>query len=280
MTTATLLAHMVVAYGLKLGHCCLKVILLGEILMPLINCPDCNKEVSDKAGACIHCGCPLNLNGQQQNNSESANSNLRQGVLVACHAKSGGGRIKDIETGAIMSFSPSQVAEKKSLVGYVDQTLYYEKVNGRLKVYAPSDAPSNQNIIHHSTPISKSKNYNERGTSNQTDSEKVTKNYLWYLMVLIIVAGYWISKGTPNPALFFTASNAKEECLLLANENKGSSFMFNSNEITANDTWLKDGKRVVQLLQKDDDRGMNQIMCVYGNGMVQIPSLIEQGRWR
>ena len=99
-------------------------------------------------------------------------------------------------------------------------------------------------------------------------------------MVLIIAAGYWIAKGTPNPALFFAGSAAKEECLRLANENKGSSFMFNSNEITANDTWLKDGKRVVQLLQKDDDRGMNQIMCVYGNGMVQIPSLIEQGRWR
>ena len=27
--------------------------------MPLINCPDCGKEVSDKAKACIHCGCPL-----------------------------------------------------------------------------------------------------------------------------------------------------------------------------------------------------------------------------
>ena len=27
--------------------------------MPLINCPDCGKEVSDRAKACIHCGCPL-----------------------------------------------------------------------------------------------------------------------------------------------------------------------------------------------------------------------------
>ena len=27
--------------------------------MALIKCPDCGKEVSDKAKACIHCGCPL-----------------------------------------------------------------------------------------------------------------------------------------------------------------------------------------------------------------------------
>lgn len=27
--------------------------------MALINCPECNKEVSEKAEVCIHCGCPL-----------------------------------------------------------------------------------------------------------------------------------------------------------------------------------------------------------------------------
>ena len=27
--------------------------------MPLINCPDCHKEVSSRASACIHCGCPI-----------------------------------------------------------------------------------------------------------------------------------------------------------------------------------------------------------------------------
>lgn len=27
--------------------------------MALINCPECGKEVSDKAEACIHCGAPL-----------------------------------------------------------------------------------------------------------------------------------------------------------------------------------------------------------------------------
>ena len=27
--------------------------------MALIKCPECGKEISDKAAACIHCGCPL-----------------------------------------------------------------------------------------------------------------------------------------------------------------------------------------------------------------------------
>ncbi|MDR1772486.1 MAG: hypothetical protein LBS02_17905 [Hungatella sp.] len=30
--------------------------------MALINCPECGKEVSNKADVCIHCGCPLDKN--------------------------------------------------------------------------------------------------------------------------------------------------------------------------------------------------------------------------
>lgn len=32
------------------------------ITMALINCPECNKEISNKASSCPHCGCPINLN--------------------------------------------------------------------------------------------------------------------------------------------------------------------------------------------------------------------------
>ena len=30
--------------------------------MALINCPECNKEISDKAKSCPNCGCPININ--------------------------------------------------------------------------------------------------------------------------------------------------------------------------------------------------------------------------
>ena len=35
--------------------------------MALIKCPECGKEVSDKASACIHCGFPLSTTSQSTN---------------------------------------------------------------------------------------------------------------------------------------------------------------------------------------------------------------------
>ena len=32
--------------------------------MALIKCPECGKEISDRASACIHCGCPLGEGSQ------------------------------------------------------------------------------------------------------------------------------------------------------------------------------------------------------------------------
>ena len=32
---------------------------LNVNIMPLTKCPDCGKDVSDKALECVHCGCPL-----------------------------------------------------------------------------------------------------------------------------------------------------------------------------------------------------------------------------
>lgn len=34
--------------------------------MALIKCPECGKEISDRAGACPNCGCPIN-NGVETN---------------------------------------------------------------------------------------------------------------------------------------------------------------------------------------------------------------------
>ena len=37
--------------------------------MALIKCPECGKEISDKAPACIYCGYPLSLVSSTQNES-------------------------------------------------------------------------------------------------------------------------------------------------------------------------------------------------------------------
>lgn len=40
--------------------------------MALIKCPECGKEISDKAPQCIHCGCPIN--NKVDSNTEETNN--------------------------------------------------------------------------------------------------------------------------------------------------------------------------------------------------------------
>lgn len=39
--------------------------------MALIRCPECGKEISDRAPACIHCGFPLDSIQEQQSGPSS-----------------------------------------------------------------------------------------------------------------------------------------------------------------------------------------------------------------
>ena len=34
--------------------------------MALIKCPECGKEISDKASACPNCGCPVDYRGHEE----------------------------------------------------------------------------------------------------------------------------------------------------------------------------------------------------------------------
>ena len=38
--------------------------------MALIKCSECGKEFSDKASACIHCGCPIEYQNEKRTNSK------------------------------------------------------------------------------------------------------------------------------------------------------------------------------------------------------------------
>lgn len=42
--------------------------------MALIKCPECNKEISDKAEICVHCGYPISK-WIKEENSDSSQSN-------------------------------------------------------------------------------------------------------------------------------------------------------------------------------------------------------------
>ena len=52
--------------------------------MALIKCPECEKEVSDKASACPHCGCPLTSDDQLK---EMTSENQQVKECKYCKAK-------------------------------------------------------------------------------------------------------------------------------------------------------------------------------------------------
>lgn len=52
--------------------------------MALIKCPECGREVSDKARACIHCGYPLN---DERSASPTISSPRKQVVIPCCKGK-------------------------------------------------------------------------------------------------------------------------------------------------------------------------------------------------
>lgn len=282
--------------------------------LALIDCDECGKQISDKAIHCIQCGAPI---GQLPNSPikepfntkkvaeddsvksflelhpEASSSNTRRKAeLLSCRPETGGGTIRDTETQTVMSYSPFDVSDGKLLSGHEGSIIEYEKSSGRLLLIAPENTFENQFVkksgrIKPTQPESASSQFKSssdgedqiKSSSDGEDQNKISKNYIWYLMIIILLGGFWFSKGTPSPELIFAGSQAKSACVRLASENKGSGMILDNVEVVANATWLKDGKRVVQLTQTDNGK-IRTIMCLYGNGMVSIPSMFEQSRWR
>ena len=52
--------------------------------MALIKCVECGKEISDKANACIHCGCPIVENNQEETNITSIMAHQEEHYLIKC----------------------------------------------------------------------------------------------------------------------------------------------------------------------------------------------------
>lgn len=48
--------------------------------MALINCPECGKEISDKAASCPNCGCPI-ANDQQENFDSDGKNDMYLGII-------------------------------------------------------------------------------------------------------------------------------------------------------------------------------------------------------
>lgn len=50
------------------------------ITMALIKCPECGREISDKAGSCPHCGYPIN-NGENSTDKKEEFLNINYSDL-------------------------------------------------------------------------------------------------------------------------------------------------------------------------------------------------------
>lgn len=130
--------------------------------------------------------------------------------------------------------------------------------------------------------FSRTNDKDERRTVvGNTKNEEKNRSQIWKIAALVIIAAYWISQGTPNPILYFTTSSIKQKCVEFAEKNKDDLFLVdNDNEIRAGSSWIKNGRRVVQLVSSDPDSGQDRMrLCVYGKGTIQIPSIITTAIW-
>lgn len=50
--------------------------------MALIKCPECGKEISDKAEKCIHCGCPIMTNFEQEEEGKVIVQNSHDSIAL------------------------------------------------------------------------------------------------------------------------------------------------------------------------------------------------------
>jgi hypothetical protein len=262
--------------------------------MALIICSECGKQISDKAQHCVHCGAPVehhNLSTMiPSGDQEMPSADLVAPVNQLVHPKNSDrfyGRIENIKTymvdgqslaeviiltsnGSTISTGSKSAKEIRPFIWSKGDEVSFVREDGYASdVLKESKVFTSEKFAKHETSTS----HPRQAAGN------ITRNYLWFLVLVLLAVGYWISKGTPSVDLIFSDSLARDECVRLANENKGSMMILADVDIIANDSWLKDGKRVVQLTQTNND-GIRTIMCLYGNGMVSIPSMLEQGRWR
>jgi len=134
---------------------------------------------------------------------------------------------------------------------------------------------------HCKSSLNEEKEKEKKSSAKKEKSEKVTKSYLWYLVIIGLLGGYWISVGTPNPLLFVNYVEGKETCLRIANREKEKLFLKDRGTIFVNDWWFKKGKLVIEMYQSDGGSYSQDILCLIdGKSKVKFPRLLEKTNWR
>ncbi|MCP1676647.1 hypothetical protein J2T57_003818 [Natronocella acetinitrilica] len=129
------------------------------------------------------------------------------------------------------------------------------------------------------------KNRNSLSTEKAAASSS-ERNGFWFTTIFFFIAImlggiWWFSLGMPSPTLI-AISQIKEECEQFARDQNVSGTLFGNGieRLTIGESWIKDGRRVVELrFMSNEDRFLVRY-CVYGKGTIQIPSIIDQSRWQ
>ena len=260
--------------------------------MALIKCSECEKQISDKALACVHCGAPISVVTENSPKADGTinleisrideiNSNISGGWFLSITDKKGRSHLanRDVELDSEQGLSSTDLKVGDIVYFVPDYTEH-----GRLKkiverLLTQEELEDIKMSIPEATHVIVTSHAGFIGDEIEGSEREITK-YVIFGLVALVIGGWWLYVGAPNPSLIFASDSAKRQCLELAEENKQTSFLFDANnEIKADKTWLKKGHRVVRLIQEDGD-GIKTVMCIVGRGMVQIPGFIEQGRWR
>jgi hypothetical protein len=102
------------------------------------------------------------------------------------------------------------------------------------------------------------------------------------LIGIAILLGAWAYFGFPSPDTLLAWSNASDECVKFAKENRDKIFFGqDSDEIKAVSSWLKNGKVVVQVgAFEPNATSYTPRLCVLGGGQIEIVSILENSAWR
>jgi len=105
--------------------------------MALIKCEECGKEISNKAKACVHCGCPIisdgNISIDNSNNADK--TSIRQNTNEYFDKNS---RKLSVEFNAVVS-----TKSKESTIN----TIYVKELNKNIEVLVPNNIKVNEKIF-------------------------------------------------------------------------------------------------------------------------------------
>ena len=100
-------------------------------------------------------------------------------------------------------------------------------------------------------------------------------------VIALVAFGTWFYFGFPSPEVLLFESSARDQCVKLAEKSRFQVFFTDNGEkIRAVDSWIKNGKRVVQIGLFQTETTYIPRLCIVDRSTVQIVPLAEQGLWR